>query len=737
MKTQTHWVLVVVCLLAASLQAQEPKLVAEPEHILRDTRGDGAQSLQIASAILKETRRIYIVLPASYKNSAADRRYPVTLVLDGEANVPPAAAVSHELSRNGQIPESVIVAIPNMDSMRGRLRDLTPPGLSVSGSSRNEGGDRFLDFIEKELLPAVDRQFRGGSPRTFIGHSSGGILVTYAAATRSTYRAVVAIDTPTHLDDGWLTKKLIERAKAATTPLRYISLEARFGWKDETWKSLLAAAPASWKLYRESFKPKESHESMVMLSLYFGLREAFSDYSLLAAPVAPTTSILPHYAKVSASLGTTVIPPRKLLLNVVEDLLMEGRGAAAREAYNTLVAGYGAPPDSANLLTQISEVERQPPPTETVEGLLATPFATPEEARALIGEWVGDEWMNPDEPRTGKNKLRIQVVDGRVVGETVYMGGQLVMRWEYLKITPTGVAYGYMNGMRPRGVLLYEGKLEGDTFSGQMRIGGVNFKRPAGMPLDPVRFSYKRVRSASPKSIEQQPGERTRAPLNAPFPESERDRTRDEWQRPAEVFAALGVKPGQRIADLGSGSGYFTFRLAARVGAEGKVYAVDIDEKAVQKVRQRAEREKLAQVEAILGESADPHLPNDLDAVLIVDTYHEFREFDKTMQAVLRALKPGGRLVIIDGEGPAGRPRTEYHRLHVIPAELVQAEVARIGFAFKESRPGFYDAEYGKKMYFLLFEKPVPRSDNERDELIICTAALNSCLETGLQQRGQ
>jgi len=91
---------------------------------------------------------------------------------------------------------------------------------------------------------------------------------------------------------------------------------------------------------------------------------------------------------------------------------------------------------------------------------------------------------------------------------------------------------------------------------------------------------------------------------------------------------------------------------------------------------------------------------------LIVDTYHEFREYDRTMQAVFRALKSGGRLVIIDGEGPAGRPRTEYHRLHTIPAELVRQEIARHGFIFKESKPGFYDAEYGKKFYFLIFERP-------------------------------
>src|SRR5262247_4696224 len=193
--------------------------------------------------------------------------------------------------------------------------------------------------------------------------------------------------------------------------------------------------------------------------------------------------------------------------------------------------------------------------------------------------------------------------------------------------------------------------------------------------------------------------------------ESDRARKRDEWQRPGEVMDALGLKSGHRVADIGCGYGYFTFRLAARVGAEGKVYAEDIDSGAIDKVRQRKEREKLDQVEPILGESADPRLPKDLDAVLIVETYHEFRDYDRMTQAVFRALKPGGRLAIIDSEGPSGRPRTEYHRLHSIPAGLVRAEIARHGFVFKESRPGFYDPESGKKMYFLIFERPVPNQD--------------------------
>jgi enterochelin esterase-like enzyme len=136
-------------LLAAT--AQRPALVADPGRAIRDSRGGNGRAYHIESAILGESRRINVAFPSSYLRSAPARKYPVIVVLDGEASLPAAAAVTEELAQNGQIPEAIVVAVENTN----RLRDLTPPGLSVSGSGMSEGGDRFLDFIERELLPAA------------------------------------------------------------------------------------------------------------------------------------------------------------------------------------------------------------------------------------------------------------------------------------------------------------------------------------------------------------------------------------------------------------------------------------------------------------------------------------------------------------------------------------------------------------------------------------------------------
>jgi predicted methyltransferase len=328
------------------------------------------------------------------------------------------------------------------------------------------------------------------------------------------------------------------------------------------------------------------------------------------------------------------------------------------------------------------------------------------------------EWAKLPPPAVEKMKPFLGIweskrkSDGQVSSTTTFEIMEGVVRARH-RVTPAGVEPFQLEvqfirvvdgqtlqwGLRnpSMGIILQTGRLvDENTLQGT--------SEPVGIPHAPPPSNFTLTRQVGNRKPA--PNRTDEATGKASAQESERSRTRDEWQRPSEVFDALAVKPGQRVADIGSGSGYFTFRLAARVGVEGKVYAVDIDEEAINKVRQRKEREKLEQVEAILSAADDPRLPAGLDVVLIVDTYHEIRDYERVMQAVFRALKPGGRLGLIDGEGPTGRPRIEYHRLHVIPPDLVREELTRQGFVYKESRQGFDDKEYGKKMYFLIFEKP-------------------------------
>jgi predicted methyltransferase len=182
---------------------------------------------------------------------------------------------------------------------------------------------------------------------------------------------------------------------------------------------------------------------------------------------------------------------------------------------------------------------------------------------------------------------------------------------------------------------------------------------------------------------------------------------RDKWQRPQEVMDVLGIKTGSEVADVGCGSGYFTFKLAERVGQEGRVYAEDIDEEGVAGIRRRAEDERLTQIQSLVGVADDPRLPAaSLDVVLVVNSYHEWREYNKMLRHLLEALKPGGLLAIIDGVVDPGKPRSEYYSHHRMPEDLVREDAAAAGFRFLRKEPGFLRPDQKKDFYFLVFVKP-------------------------------
>jgi ubiquinone/menaquinone biosynthesis C-methylase UbiE len=153
---------------------------------------------------------------------------------------------------------------------------------------------------------------------------------------------------------------------------------------------------------------------------------------------------------------------------------------------------------------------------------------------------------------------------------------------------------------------------------------------------------------------------------------------RDPWQDPARVLALLAIGPGGVVADVGAGSGYFTERLAALVGPTGRVVAVDIDPEALQQLATRFSSTPVVVVRR--GRAADPDLETaSLDAALLVDTFHELQAPQATLAALRRALRAGGRLVVVD------RPAKEYVvEAHAIPEARVVTEAEAAGFHLRE-----------------------------------------------------
>lgn len=136
---------------------------------------------------------------------------------------------------------------------------------------------------------------------------------------------------------------------------------------------------------------------------------------------------------------------------------------------------------------------------------------------------------------------------------------------------------------------------------------------------------------------------------------------RDLWQRPDQIMDAMAIADASVVADIGAGSGWFTIRLARRVGPRGVVYAEDVQKEMINAISRRVGREGLTNVRPVLGLKNDPRLPaNFLDAVLMVDAYHEVEDGVSMLRSLARALKPQGRIGVIDfkldGTGPGPEP---------------------------------------------------------------------------------
>lgn len=159
-------------------------------------------------------------------------------------------------------------------------------------------------------------------------------------------------------------------------------------------------------------------------------------------------------------------------------------------------------------------------------------------------------------------------------------------------------------------------------------------------------------------------------------------RNRDNWQRVPDVLTALAIEEGSRVADIGAGDGYFTRHLARAVGDAGRVFAVEISQRALSQLRRVATEEGFENIEVIEGEFDDPKLPSEsLDAVLVVNAYHEMTEYEAMLEGMMAALRPGGRLVMLDrSAGDPSDSRARQVGRHELSIDLVERELETAGF---------------------------------------------------------
>ncbi len=167
---------------------------------------------------------------------------------------------------------------------------------------------------------------------------------------------------------------------------------------------------------------------------------------------------------------------------------------------------------------------------------------------------------------------------------------------------------------------------------------------------------------------------------------------RDAWQKPDLVMDALRIGEGSVVADVGAGGGWFTVRLARRVGPNGTVYAQDLQRQMLEAIGQRVQREGFRNVKRVRGEPDDPRLPEGvLDAALIVDTYHEFPNPVALLRRLGASLKPGGRIGIVNFTTAGGGPGPPLSQR--VQAQKVIDEAGQAGLRLV-SRESFLDFQY-------------------------------------------
>ncbi|HEV7645494.1 MAG TPA: alpha/beta hydrolase-fold protein [Pyrinomonadaceae bacterium] len=312
----------------------------------------------IRSTYLNEERSILVRVPPGYdRYDRSTESYPVIYMLDGHGSyLSMMPGIIESQSWGGQMPEVILVSIQNTD----RTRDLTPTRTERAGSGNSGGGDKFLDFLQNEVMPLVEKSYRTAPYRIFAGHSLGGLAVVYSFVSRpDMFNAYIAASPVLHWDKGFVLKRAEEVLKQNKNwnKTMFVAVGDEPDYIDgfNSFKNLLdKAKPKNFSYEFRQFKD-DNHGSVPLPAYYAGLRKIFKGWAL--PPVQSLKEMEDHYRELSKKFGYEIKPPEDILNQLGFELLRAKNVAGAIEAFKRNAELYPASANTYDSLASAYEAD--------------------------------------------------------------------------------------------------------------------------------------------------------------------------------------------------------------------------------------------------------------------------------------------------------------------------------------------------------------------------------------------
>ena len=315
------------------------------------------------SAVLGEERVILVRTPVGYETNKLN--YPVLYMTDGDAHMGHTASTIEFLTQNGRIPDLIVVGITNTD----RTRDLTP----VRSSNKNAAGelqfptsggaDNFLKFIETELIPEIEKEYRVQPYRILAGHSLGGLFAIHTMISKpGVFNSYIAVSPSLQWENGEALKRATEFLKnqkelKATLFVSLGNEPGAIGDSFESFREALAKTKIKDFEWQAERMDDEDHGSVVLRSHYFGLRKVYDGWQGLRDPKSGAVTgglqgADAHYKKLSDRYGYAIPVPENVINQMGYQFLFDGKPDEAIAVFKTNVERY---PNSANVYDSLAE----------------------------------------------------------------------------------------------------------------------------------------------------------------------------------------------------------------------------------------------------------------------------------------------------------------------------------------------------------------------------------------------